>query len=312
MEVKEQTPGTPPETKPKEPSPAEVAQAADEKATAQAQAAVKAVVEKAETEPEPPPEPTEPNEEPETKAEEGPDQDAVETAKLVGMTDEEVQEHHKAGTLHRELVRRIKAEVGREPEPEKKPEPEEKRPEGKRKKFKDMFADYSQPEVIELAGALDGALEELDELKAFRTQTLEAVKADMAARAEREFDETVTSLDEEFNGLFGKGTAADFDRKSPEFKRRSQLFEAAGAIRDALAKLGKPPLSMKELIRKAALMEFGADAKGAARKEVVKALEQRREQTIARGDGGRFKPATPTDGAIKAVENKLKELDGKG
>jgi hypothetical protein len=136
--------------------------------------------------------------------------------------------------------------------------------------------------------------------------------AEDAARVTEQFDTFLNGLGEEYQDLFGKGTARDLRPDAPEFTNRQKLFQEMETLRwvDEVAK--RKPMSVSQLAQRALLMLHGDRLKTTARKEVLKKVSQQRNTAVERPSQRTTRHKTGVEAAIariKAFEKAHPEVD---
>lgn len=96
------------------------------------------------------------------------------------------------------------------------------------------------------------------------------------------FDAAIEGLGKEWASVFGEGSISDIERDSEYFKARQKLAREVETIQQGRARLGRPPLPLKEAVRWALRGAFEKEMDRIEKEKERQASRQRRKQTLAR------------------------------
>lgn len=147
-----------------------------------------------------------------------------------------------------------------------------------------------------------------------RNQELRKLVSERAHQQETDwFDNRLSALGTEGEGLFGKGGYDDLDPKSAQMTNRQKLWEAVGRLRSGYFQRKEALPPRNKLFEQAYRMEFGENIKQAEKAKILAAAHQRSSQFTNRPTNRTTENEMPKgqERAVKAVEKRMAELKRK-
>lgn len=168
------------------------------------------------------------------------------------------------------------------------------------------IADHQQAQLAKLAArvAPQSAPAEVAALQ----EKLAALEQETAyqrkVQFERDMDSFFTGLGPEYADKFGEGPVRSLAADSKHLAARNELVREFAALREADARLGRPPMPQEQILKRALAARYADQVQELARKQVRNEVQERRAQAVERPTS-RTNPVETGDAAAVGFLNRF-------